>query len=58
VFLLVADFQDGIGFTGRRIWFDPLMRYTNCSPRVADGIACIVHGLCYYFIPPWAEVRN
>ncbi|RFN47636.1 aquaporin pip-type [Fusarium flagelliforme] len=25
---------------------------------VADGIACIVHGLCYYFIPPWAEVRN
>ncbi|KAF6513382.1 hypothetical protein HZS61_006707 [Fusarium oxysporum f. sp. conglutinans] len=25
---------------------------------VADGIACIIHGVCYYFIPPWTEVRQ
>ncbi|RBQ67466.1 hypothetical protein FVER14953_10709 [Fusarium verticillioides] len=25
---------------------------------VADGTACIIHGVCYYFIPPWTEVRQ
>ncbi|KAF5602182.1 sterigmatocystin biosynthesis lipase esterase STCI [Fusarium subglutinans] len=25
---------------------------------VADGTACIIHGFCYYFIPPWTEVRQ
>ncbi|KAJ3454562.1 hypothetical protein MRS44_013162 [Fusarium solani] len=22
---------------------------------VADGIACITHGICYYFVPPWMK---
>ncbi|KAH6993003.1 aquaporin-like protein [Fusarium venenatum] len=25
---------------------------------VANCVACIVHGICYYFIPPWTQVRE
>ncbi|KAH7234706.1 Alpha/Beta hydrolase protein [Fusarium redolens] len=25
---------------------------------VANGTACVIHGICYYFIPPWTEVRQ
>ncbi|CAI6015217.1 unnamed protein product, partial [Clonostachys chloroleuca] len=26
--------------------------------RVADGLACIIHGICYFFVPPWVKERE
>jgi glycerol uptake facilitator-like aquaporin len=30
------------------------LKLTNLC-RAADGIACIIHGICYYFVPPWVK---